>query len=94
MHLHSSGIGTPGKRMIVADYCEIVGGRARLATDPSQAYPLAIKQMACSSAREHKVVKHEADSMHAMHRAGLTCIPQPYDLHWLQDEGKAFLVME
>jgi len=29
-----------------------------------------------------------------MHRAGLVCIPRPYDLHWLKDEGKAFLVME
>lgn len=68
--------------------------RARLATDPSQKYPLAIKHMACKSLREHKTVKHEADLMHAMHRAGLVCIPRPYDLHWLKDEGKAFLVME
>lgn len=68
--------------------------KARLATDPSQKYPLAIKHMVCKSPREHKTVKHEADLMHAMHRAGLVCIPRPYDLHWLKDEGKAFLVME
>ncbi|DBA94255.1 hypothetical protein WJX77_008410 [Trebouxia sp. C0004] len=68
--------------------------KARLATDPTQNYPLAIKHMACKSLREHKTVKHEADLMHAMYRAGLVCVPRPYDLHWLRDEGKAFLVME
>lgn len=68
--------------------------RARLATDPSHRYPLAIKQMACTSAKAHKIVKHESDVMRAMHNAGLACIPRPYDLHWLQDQGKAFLVME
>lgn len=68
--------------------------KARLATDPSQRYPLAIKQMACTSAKTHKIVKHESDLMHGMHKAGLGCIPQPYDLHWLRDQGKAFLVME
>lgn len=68
--------------------------RARLATDPSHRYPLAIKQMDCTSAKTHKIVKHESDLMRAMHKAGLTCIPRPYDLHWLRDQGKAFLVME
>ena len=68
--------------------------RARLATDPSHRYPLAIKQMACTSAKTHKIVKHESDLMCAMHNAGLACIPRPYDLHWLRDQGKAFLVME
>lgn len=80
--------------MVLAVCLKVLVCRARLATDPSQAYPLAIKQMACKTARDHKVVKHEADLMHAMHRAGLSCIPHPYDLRWLRDQGKAFLVME
>ena len=80
--------------LTAANCLKAVVCRARLATDASQKYPLAIKHMACKSLQEHKTVKHEADLMHAMHRAGLVCIPRPYDLHWLKDEGKAFLVME
>ena len=68
--------------------------RARIATDPSQAYPLAIKQMTCKSAQDHKIVQHESELMHAIFRAGCACIPQPYDLYWLQPQGKAYLVME
>ncbi|KAL3159169.1 hypothetical protein ABBQ32_011155 [Trebouxia sp. C0010 RCD-2024] len=68
--------------------------KARLATDPSHRYPLAIKQMGCDSAKTYRIVKHESDLMCAMHKAGLVCIPEPYDLHWLPDQGKAFLVME
>ena len=70
------------------------GCRARLATDASQMYPLAIKYITCASQREYRVVKHEASLMQATSRAGLSCVPQLYDVHWLEYKAAAYLVMQ
>ena len=68
--------------------------RARLATDASLMYPLAIKKMDCHTQREFRFIKHEADLMQAMSNAGLDCIPQLYDVRWVKQEDAAYLVMQ
>ena len=91
-----AGQDCPSKLNLVLGWqpqCSDLECRARLATDASQMYPLAIKYITCANHREYRVVKHEAGLMQATSQAGLSCVPQLYDVHWL-DKAAAYLVMQ
>ena len=68
--------------------------RARLARDASAMYPMAIKKLQCHTQHEYRVIRHEADLMQAMSKAGLECIPKLYESCWNREEDAAYLVMQ
>lgn len=62
--------------------------------DASEMYSMAVKKVTCHTQRDYKFIKHEASLMQAMLQAGVECVPQLYEFHWMREERAAYFIMQ